>query len=297
MDFFSSRHSSVKIAYSKYPAENPRYNMLFLTGRAEFFKKYEFLFEILNNFGGSVYAMDHRGQGASGRMLGDPRKGYVEKFSYYVDDAEDFVHNIIQKDAPGKPLLSLSHSMGGAVSLLLADRHRKMFERMVFSSPMWGINLGFLSQNLAYIISRVTVLSGKGEDFLPGKGEYRPEYRFENNRLTQSFSNYRKQIEFLKENPSFFIGGPTYLWLHESLKAIRYIINSDIDIGCPSVLLQAGKDSVVDNKCQDKVLEKLRNCSKFVVEGSLHEILYEDDKYFQPALKRIEEFFCLENTT
>jgi lysophospholipase len=291
MEFFTSRHGSVKIAYRRYAALETKFRMLFLTGRAEFFQKYEPLFEIFNNKGISVYAMDHRGQGASGRMLADPHKGHVEKFSHYVDDAQYYLENILMKENPHVPVIALSHSMGGAISLLLACRKKNVFDKIIFSSPMWGINLGGLSHKAAYILSKITVALGKGENYLPGRKGYWADRPFENNQLTHSIDNFKRQKEMVEKEPHLAIGGPTHLWLLESLKAIDELQKESLNTGSTHLILQAEKDTVVDNKYQDKLLSGLNNSEKFVVKGAWHEILYENKAYFNPALEKIFSFF------
>ena len=92
---FESRHGSIKIAWSSFKSDYEKGVILFLTGRAEYFLKYLPFFERMNALGFTVFALDHRGQGASGRMLADTEKGYVEDFDFYVDDAEDFFKKIV----------------------------------------------------------------------------------------------------------------------------------------------------------------------------------------------------------
>jgi len=290
MEYFLSRRNSIKIAYKIYPAEKPLYKLLFLTGRAEFFQKYEPLFHLFNSKRITVFAMDHRGQGASERMLDDPHKGHVEKFSYYLDDAEDFLESILLVNSPCLPVISISHSMGGAVSLLLACRKKDVFEKMIFSSPMWGINLGGLSHKAGYILSKITVTLGKGENYLPGSKGYRADRPFENNQLTHSVDNFNRQKEMIEKEPHLAIGGPTHLWLLESLKTIDELQKESLNTGSTHLLLQAEQDSVVDNKYQDKLLAGLNNSEKFVVKGAWHEILYEDKAYFNPAIEKVFKF-------
>jgi lysophospholipase len=290
MNFFESRHDLIKIAYKIYPVENPLYKIVFLTGRAEFFQKYEPLFKIFNEKRISVYAMDHRGQGASGRILDDPHKGHVVKFSHYVDDAYDFIENIVMSSSRSIPVISLSHSMGGAISLLVAERKKGVFEKVIFSSPMWGINLGFLGHKVALTIAGVALALGKGESYLPGKKGYWADRPFHNNQLTHSLGNFNRQKKMVEKEPHLAIGGPTYNWLYESLKTIDELHTKKIDTGSKYLLLQAEQDSVVDNRYQDKLATKLADLEKFVVKGSWHEIFYEEQSCFKQALKKILSF-------
>ncbi len=54
-----------------------------LQGRAEFIEKYFEVVEELRGRGFGVVAFDWRGQGHSGRQVGNPRKGYVRRFDDY----------------------------------------------------------------------------------------------------------------------------------------------------------------------------------------------------------------------
>ena len=60
--------------------------ILIVNGRVESYLKYQELAWDLWRQGYSLYLIDHRGQGLSGRMLADLEKGYVADFDDYVLD-------------------------------------------------------------------------------------------------------------------------------------------------------------------------------------------------------------------
>lgn len=288
---FKSPVDGLKIDFSVYEAENEKVRMLFLTGRAEYYRKYEFLFTMLNDEGITVYAMDHRGQGHSGRMLKDPQVGHVEKFSHFVDDAEFFLTNYVLKDKDGHvPVLSLSHSMGGAVSILLGLR-KNYFNKMVFTSPMWGINTGLIGNSLACLISRISCSIGKADDFVIGTGPDDLNSDFEKNRLTHSKEKFNAQKDYLKAHPEAVLGGPSNRWLHESLKMCKDLKRLDYSsMKSEVLLLQAGDEKVVDNQAQNKISEKIKTARKIVVEGAFHELLNESEEIFEKVFSQMISF-------
>lgn len=290
MDYFRSPVEGISIAYQIYKSQNEKAVALFLTGRAEYFLKYEHFFNDLNSAGISVFTMDHRGQGASERMLEDQQKGDVENFDHFVDDASYFLKKfVIPQTKEEIPLFSISHSMGGAVSFLLENR-LKIFNKMVFCSPMWGINFGHVPENIIYLLAKLFCALGKDKEFVPGRKEYDFDTPFENNNITHSLENFQKQINFLKHNPDFALGGPTNRWVSESIQAMKKIDKFSSEFLTETLILQAGADTVVDNNRQNRVIKNIKNSRKTVIENALHEILNEEKIYYDQALKHILAF-------
>jgi lysophospholipase len=290
MQYFHSPVNGSNIAFDVFKAGTEKAVALFLTGRAEYYLKYEHFFNDLNNAGITVFTMDHRGQGASERILENSQKGYVENFDHFIDDAAYFVQKkVLPEKKSGIPIFSISHSMGGAVSFLLENR-LNLFNKMVFSSPMWGINFGNVPENIINILAKLFCLAGKDKDFVPGKKEYDPDSPFENNDITHSLENFEKQKIFLRHNPDFALGGPTNRWVVESIRAMKEIETSSPAFTTHTLLLQPSADTVVDNFRQDKILKNMKNSRKIVIENALHEILNEEKVYYDQALKHILDF-------
>ena len=85
--------------------------------------------------GYSLYLIDHRGQGLSGRMLADPEKGYVDQTStimWWI--SKQFHDEVIAADKPAR-LFLLAHSMGGAISACYLERWPDDIQAAVLSSP------------------------------------------------------------------------------------------------------------------------------------------------------------------
>src|SRR3954462_12570212 len=88
-----------------------------LQGRADFIEKYFETIADLRRRGFAVAAFDWRGQGGSGRQVGDPRKGHVSTFDAYRRDLEAVWDQVLEPLMP-KPYFGLAHSMGGAIALM-----------------------------------------------------------------------------------------------------------------------------------------------------------------------------------
>ena len=235
---FQSRHGNVKIAYSCFKAEREKAVILFLTGRAEYFLKYLPFFGRMNELGFTVFALDHRGQGASGRMLDESEKGYVENFDFYVDDAEDLLKNIVIEYAKKKDVFLVSHSMGGTISLLLAARCPDVFKKIVFTSPMWGL-IYTMPEILVKIIVKGACCLGFSRFCAIGKSAKDYLRPFEKTHHTHSFEKYIAQQSFVTQNRSFALGGPTFKWVAESMKAMEKLPEAAKKVKVPVLLVQA----------------------------------------------------------
>ncbi len=85
-------------------------------GVAEHGGRYDRLATRLAGQGIGVYAVDHRGHGASP----SPRV-HVDRWGRYTDDFERFLEEVAG-DLPGRPVFALGHSMGALIALEAATR-------------------------------------------------------------------------------------------------------------------------------------------------------------------------------
>ena len=125
------------------PPGGARGTVVLLQGRAEFIEKYGETVDDLRARGFAVYALDWRGQGRSGRVLKDSRKGHVVSYEDYLRDLNLFLERLVVAQAP-RPIVVLAHSMGGHIVL----RHRAEHDSraapyfaagIVLSAPMVNI--------------------------------------------------------------------------------------------------------------------------------------------------------------
>ncbi|MFE8712728.1 alpha/beta fold hydrolase [Aeromonas allosaccharophila] len=269
--------------------------ILIVNGRVESYLKYQELAWDLWRQGYSLYLIDHRGQGMSGRMLDDPQKGYVDQFDDYVVDLKQFHDQVIIADQPAK-LFLLAHSMGGAISARYLERWPDDIKAAVLSSPMLGINLGGLPKWLAKGLAATlgTVGGWIGEPpYGPGQGPYQDD-GFADNGLTHSHSRYQAFRQLYEQYPQIKLGGATAHWIYQGITGADAAIAGAGAIKTPLLVLQAGDDKIVDNAAQDRfcTLAKCEGGKPQRIEGAWHELLMETDDKRQPALTAMAEFFA-----
>ncbi|QSR71865.1 alpha/beta fold hydrolase [Aeromonas jandaei] len=285
----------VAIRYAALRQEKVDRAILIVNGRVESYLKYQELAWDLWRQGYSLYLIDHRGQGMSGRMLNDHDKGYVDQFDDYVVDMKQFHDQIIMADKPAK-LFLLAHSMGGAISARYLERWPDDIRAAVLSSPMLGINLGglpkWLAKGLATTIGTVGGWFGE-PPYGPGQGPYQ-DHGFADNELTHSQSRYQAFRQIYEQHPQIKLGGATTHWIYQGITGADAAIADAGAIKTPLLLLQAGNDSVVDNAAQDAFCTKA-NCEggkPLRIEGAWHELFIESDDKRQPALTAMLDFFA-----
>lgn len=188
--------------------------------------------------------------------------------------------------------------MGGAILALMLARQPETFDAVALASPMLGIYLlmplWMAHQILNWVEKRPAVRDGYAIG--TGKWHARP---FAINELTHSRERYRHNLRFYADDPGLRGGGPTYHWVREGVRAGQSILSQAALITTPLLLLQASEDKVVDNRAQDLFCQTMvaagQPCAggkPLVIDGALHEILFESDRMRAEALEAILAFFA-----
>lgn len=287
-------HSGINISYAYLSHPEEKGAVAISTGRIESWVKYqEVMFDLYRN-GYSVFIHDHRGQGLSGRMTRNPHMGFVDDFADYVADFKLFYQQVIEPNTQHKPQL-LCHSMGCAIGALYVLAHPQDFAQLIVCSPMFGIRPA-LPNWLANILigTNLLISRGLGHDasYFPGQRNYR-ETEFALNELTHSNIRYRLFRDEYNLQPEVQLGGVTAHWLRAALSAMDTIEAQASQIMLPVWAIQAGDDTVVDNKRQSRVLAKIPHCEVQHIAGARHEMLLEADQYRTPCLEAIFAFLQL----
>jgi lysophospholipase len=283
---------------------------------------YETIGDLLRN-GWSVYIHDHRGQGFSSRLLEgkeNQSRGYVDSFDYYVDDLRSFSDLVAAKRAGNpRPLFIMAHSMGGAVTSLLLQKQNGPYKAVVLVTPMhepWAAGesqdranqvadkyCDDIARPLAFSVPFVSESFAEGGDFDDqAKAAVGPD-KF-------SISQDRKRLALNWQaraatcsGPSCGhlnakVGGATKRWFNQACAASRQARGKAAsEIGIPVLLLQGGDDRIVKPERQIEFCENVnvgkaaRYCRGYVVEGGRHALLIEEDKYRQPVLVKMQDFF------
>ncbi len=292
---------NVRINYASFTNDSHRKSIILVPGRTEGYLKYKELnFELFNQ-GYDIHIIDHRGQGISGRMTQEPHKGYVKHFDDYTEDLQQFVTIVSQK--PNQKKYLLAHSMGGAIAARYLQRYQDHnISAAMLASPMIAVNSGgiplWLAQGLINSGDALNNLVSDEPWYFLGQGNYAAT-AFEQNQLTHSQIRYQIFSELYQQTPELQLGGVTFHWLRQAIKA-NHDIFADIDkLTTPTMVLQAGADTVVDNSAQDSFCQALHqtysySCSNgkpIRIEGAYHELFFELDQYRTPAIEHVLEWF------
>ena len=275
------------------PAEAARGTVIVLNGRTEYIEKYlETVSEILKR-GFCVATLDWRGQGMSERALSKRWKGHVERFDLYQQDIDALLASVVEPHCP-RPWTLLAHSMGGHIGLHALHRLPGVFERAIFSAPMWGLGSG---RNLPGILRALVsrgVLAGGGAWALPtGPAGTDPlGASFENNGLTGDRERYEAMNEQLRDEPGLAVGAPTLRWIHEATASIDRLHAPGFPeaIETPVCVCTPGADRIVSQAAQAELVARLPRATAHRFEGARHEILLELDRYRNAFWERFDAF-------
>lgn len=282
----------VKINYYSNQLQNPEGVIIISPGQSEASLKYAELLYDLKNLNYDIFIIDHRGQGLSERLLDDPIKSHVEKFSYYVDDFSFFVNSIVQAKKYKKSFV-LAHSMGGAIAAGFLTNHPNSVSAAILSAPMFEINTGYIGNKTTEIIARLLDL-GFSTSYAPSQRPYSSEVTFTGNIVSTSYPRYRLRKDLYNAIPALQVGGTSVNWLKESLIYTENLRSLKNNFKVPVLLLQAGHDQFVWSQGQNEVCEinnqRLCRIVRQGFEKSEHEILMEKDIIRNHALNLIETF-------
>ncbi|MBT3175976.1 MAG: alpha/beta hydrolase [Desulfobacula sp.] len=248
-----------------------------LHGRAEFIEKYKGIAKRLQKKGLTVVSPDWRGQGLSSRELENRHKGHINRFDDYVDDLEELFSKLINSQK--LPVYILAHSMGGHIALRFMERQPLKIKKAVLVSPMIDITLPAIIKPVLKILSKKLSKTSFAKKYTFGSKDYSfKKAGFKGNNLCHDPKAYWILHDEIAKNPELAIGGITWGWLNAAFESIK-ILKQDtlIDkITTPILMINAGKDSIVSTKAQEKLSQKLPHCTFVSIKGAFHELLFEE---------------------
>lgn len=283
--------------YCFVPKENAKACVVLLPGRAEPIIKYaEVIYELHQN-GYSVLAIDHKGQGKSSRVLPNSHIGYIDDFDEYVEDIKHVLDKVLEPLLLKHEQQDLSkylicHSMGGTVGALLVQKYPLIFDKLVLSTPMFGVKAPIPEFMLAVFLTLLVAtrrLLQLPITYLWGQGDYRA-IAFYKNRLTHSEIRYRAFRAVMVEHPENQMGGISFEWLRKALKAIVKVRKNAKSMLLPTLMLIAEDENIVDNRHLRKTASNIPNIKIADVPNAQHEVLFEQDAARTFALNQIYTF-------
>lgn len=291
-DGYVMGEKDVKIYYRSYTLQQSKGKIVISHGFCESSEKYKEIIKIFNKNGYSVYIIDHRGHGKSGRLGIDNSQVNVERFEYYVLDLKTFLDSIVMYENKNEKVFLFAHSMGGAIGTLFLEKYEKYFDSAILNCPMMEINTGKYPKFISKIIANLMCIIGQGNKYLLGHGPFKG---IENLNDSGTSSQKRYNIYFKKqlENRELQTSGGSFNWLREAFNATNILIKEEnlSKINIPILLYQAGKDTFVKPGGQNKFVNQVKNCKFILRENAKHEIYIEKDEIFNVYIDEVLNFF------
>jgi lysophospholipase len=279
-----------KIRYAIFKCDAPiaKGTVVLLQGRNESIEKYAETIGELTARDLWVATFDWRGQAGSERLLKNPRRGHVRRFSDYERDLTIFLDKIVLPDTR-LPFLMLAHSMGALIALSQAPLLASRIDRLAILAPFVALGGQKLGHGMIGLLAAAFSLCGLGS--LPLMRDRDP-LPFAQNLLTSDAQRFARNKALIEAHPELALGPPTARWLHETFKAIRRVSSREhlTQIRVPTIMLAPTRDMLVPHLAVETLARNFRACHMIPIDGARHELLHEADHYRAQAVAAIEAF-------
>lgn len=236
----------VRLRLALWAGEGPRGTVLLFPGRTEYAEKYAPVAARLVSAGLAVLAIDWRGQGASARLLDDPRPGHVGNFAEYQADVDALTQAADGLGLP-RPWHLLAHSMGGCIGLRALIRGGVPVATAAFSSPMWGIRVSPLpprvGNRLATGLATAARRSGRSGRSTRGPSSVL-DIAFSANLLTGNVDEYARFMREAAAWPDLHLGAATWGWVGAALAECRSLAALPSP-ALPALITVSGREALV----------------------------------------------------
>ena len=233
--------------------------ILIAHGYAEHSERYNYTAKFFTDKNFAVYAPDHYGHGRSEGVKAD-----VPNFRVFVDDLLS-VLVIIQDIEKNIPIFLLGHSMGGAISTILASEAENNLAGLILSGPSIRIDGGV--SNFIKSISKIIAFIAP----------HLPLVEF----AVEGISKDPEVVEAYKNDPYNYNGKVRARMGREMLRSEELITEQLLSrISIPTLILHGEKDPLVNPECSHIIYSNISSADKKIkiLDNLYHEILNEPEK-------------------
>lgn len=277
-----STPDGVTLRYARWrpTARRNRGTICLIQGRTECIEKYFELIVELRRRGFHVLAFDLRGQGASERLLDDPRKGHVDDFDEYVTDIRTIVQEVMLPAMPA-PYFAIAHSMGATALLLALDKGLAAFSRAVLLAPLVGV-VEVRYPRMAKVLAAGLDFFALGGSYVPGGGATALATKpFKGNKVTSDPARYQMMADLIAAHPALGLGDPTIRWVLAMFAVFDRLKDRDFGrrIATPTLMLLPTADPLCSTPAAEELAGRIRGCQMLLAPGARHELLQERDSF------------------
>jgi alpha-beta hydrolase superfamily lysophospholipase len=249
---------ATRLHYLVWPQTQSEACLLIVHGFGEHAARYSKLVEMLQmKHKIEAYALDLRGHGQS-----EGPRVFVDAFDDFVDDVILFRREIEQASACKRYFL-FGHSMGGLIAVLTSLRRNPSWERLILSSPYFGLPMGDVPFGF------VTTILGLIAPRMVWDNPIPPVYLTHDQEQLQIYAN----DTLIQRRISMQLA-------KEMLQATRNIWNKTWEVKLPLLLLAAGDDRIVSLKKTERFFSEISSKDKemYIFDGFFHEIFQETER-------------------
>jgi acylglycerol lipase len=238
--------------------QDPIAAVVVVHGYAEHSGRYQWVASQLVAQGVAVYAFDLRGHGKS---PGD--RVFVRSFDEHFTDLNIFLQRVQDRE-PGKPLILLGHSMGGAIAALFTIRYRPALQGLVLSSAALATS-DDISPLLVWIAPVISWLLPKLPTVLLD---------------SRAISRDPEVVNRYRTDPLIYQGRIPARTSAEILRAIAEIQSRAHELDLPLLLLHGTADRLTHVEGSKTVYAKASARDKVLqlYDGFYHELLNEPER-------------------
>lgn len=289
---YFTAEDGLSLYYERFPKPEAKACLVLVHGFTEFSEKYHELAGYLGQVGYEVFLYDLRGHGLSGRQVAPLSLTHVDSYADYVSDLERYMEQIVRPAAGKRPVYFFSHSMGAAIVTLYLQKHPTEIARAILSSPM----IVPVTPLPLWFLSAYTKREGKKHGFtarFPHTKDFDPNPLFEKSSDT-SRNRFEHHITLRRAEPRYQNAASTHGWMHCTLNIYKELLNRAAlqPIETKILLTQAGRDTVVCLKPQNRLAKRLPNCRKVVFPEAKHTIFYADSQTVESYLACVLDFLA-----
>ena len=258
-------------------------------GYCEFTTKYAESMYYFYEMGYSVFIVEHRGHGFSGRQVPGFSKVHLEHFSDYVRDFNTFVEKVVKPNSPTGKLVLFAHSMGGGIGASYIEQYPEVFKCAVLSSPMIQLSTGNTAPIILKIIVALSYLPFVKKNYLPGYHDYDHSFKYPKCSAI-SKARYTYQYNKREREPHYQTNGCSFGWSRECFNVSKKILKNASLVKIPVIIMQASEDDLVVPEAQNVFTDLVPSCRLVRFEGSRHEIFNATDEIILDYYHQVFEF-------
>jgi alpha-beta hydrolase superfamily lysophospholipase len=247
---------NLNLFYQGYlPTESPIAVLLIIHGLAEHIGRYMNIVDYFVPRGYAIYGFDQRGHGQSEGM-----RGYVERFSYYIDDTKAFF-DIVRGEHPSKSFFILGHSVGGLIATTYSLNYPNELDGLILSGATIkpGESLSPVKIMLARLFSKV--IPKVGIDVIDASA------------ISQDQAVVKEYIN----DPLVYRGKISSRLGAELIKAMQVLTNHISNIQLPILIMSGSVDRLSNPEGSRFLYNRISSIDKTIkfYDGFYHEIFNE----------------------